>query len=240
MKKLFGILLLLLGVCIFLGILYDKGILNGVEFYIIDDKVLDGNNELIIDNIETFNQYPDYPTGCESVSLYLLLRHYDIDVSVDDIISTLNKGPVPYGDGEILDGANPEKEFVGNPYLETSYGVFEKPIRDAANQFKKGAISKKGATLDDVENIIKSNNPLIAWIRTKENYEEIEYAKPWLDYNTKEEITWIRFEHAVLVYGYNEYKIFISNPYNGKKYGLDKELFKYNFDMMGGRIVYYN
>lgn len=223
------------------GIIYEESLgLECDRTYITDDNETYISKDIIIPNIDIFNQYPNYPTGCESVALYLLLRHYNIEVSVDDIISALRKGPVPYGYGEILNGANPEKEFVGNPYNNYSYGVFEGPIKEAANYFKSGAISKKNTTLEELENIINTNNPVVAWIRTKENYDEIELSNPWLDYETGETITWIRYEHAVLVYGYNEDKIFISNPYNGKKYGIDKEIFKYNFELMGGRIVYYN
>lgn len=216
---------------------FDIGYINITPNYTYE---IDDNTEFIIDNIETFNQNPQYPTGCESVSLYLLLRHYNIDVSVDDIISVLKKGPVPYGTEEILKGANPENEFVGNPYIDTSYGVFEGPIKDVANHFKSGAIGKKGVNIVELENIIKSSNPVIAWIRTKENYDKVEYGKPWLDYNTGEEIPWIRYEHAVLVYGFNEKSIYISNPYNGLKYDIDREIFSYNFNLMGGRIVYYS
>ena len=34
---------------------------------------------VMLDVIE-FCQYPDYPTGCESVSLYMLLNYYGVDV----------------------------------------------------------------------------------------------------------------------------------------------------------------
>lgn len=236
--------------CLF-GILYMDT--QGYLFIESNDDIFDYDENLdkyhnsyidkdvhIIDNIEKFNQYPDYPTGCESVALYLLLRHYNIDITVDDVIAALRKGPVPYGSGEILRGANPEREFVGNPYNNSSYGVFEGTIKDAANRFKSGAIDKNGLSIRELESIINKGSPLVAWIRTKETYEKAEYGKPWLDYETGEEVTWIRYEHAVLVYGYSETSIYISNPYNGEKYEMDKDLFEYNFDLMGGRAVYYS
>lgn len=231
----------------FFGILYLD--IQGYLFIGSNDSIIDYENDIdrnsskdieILDNIEAFNQYPDYPTGCESVALYLLLRHYNIDVTVDDVIHALNKGPVPYGSGEILSGANPEREFVGDPYSNAAYGVFEVPIRNAANRFKSGAISKNGLSIQNLEKIIKDGSPIVAWIRTKENYDSIEYGKPWVDYQTGEKVTWIRYEHAVLVYGYSNSAIYISNPYNGEKYQIDKDIFRYNFELMGGRVVYYS
>ena len=67
-------------------------------------------------NFPTFNQFPEYPTGCESVALYLLLNFYEVNVSVEDIVSNLKKGPLPYkNNGQVL-GGNPEIEFIDYDY----------------------------------------------------------------------------------------------------------------------------
>ena len=41
------------------------------------------------------------------------------------------------------------------------------------------------------------------------------------------------------MYGYDDNFYYISNPDNGEKYPLEKEIFEYNFELMGSRVVYY-
>ena len=106
-------------------------------------------------NFPTFNQFPEYPTGCESVALYLLLNFYEVNVSVEDIVSNLKKGPLPYkNNGQVL-GGNPEIEFIGNPKTKYSYGVYNKPIAEVANQYKNGVISKIGLDFSEVLNLVE-------------------------------------------------------------------------------------
>lgn len=189
-------------------------------------------------DVEPVSQYPDYPTGCESVSLYMLLKYYNVDVSIDKIIEELPKGPLPYGDGDILEGANPEKEFVGSPLDENSYGVLSEPIRITANKFKDGAKTKTGTTIKDIRKILKSGNPMIAWFTT--NLEEgIVYKEKWLDYETGEIIKWPSYEHAILITGIDNKNVYYNNPNTGKKEKININIFKKIFDMIDGRIVYY-
>lgn len=196
--------------------------------------------EYIIENIKAVRQKPNYPTGCESVSLYILLSHYDVDVTIDKIIESLPKGSVPYEEDETMFGPDPEKEFVGDPYTDYSYGVFEKPIKNVANKFKKGAISKKDISIDEVKSIIKSGSPIIVWTRISEDLSKLEYKDTWINEDDNSTIIkWPSGEHAVVLYGYDEDFYYISNPINGEKYPLEKEIFEYNFKLMGSRVVYY-
>ena len=43
-------------------------------------------NVVILNGVMEYYQHPDYPTGCESVALYILLQYYGVDVTVDKII----------------------------------------------------------------------------------------------------------------------------------------------------------
>ncbi len=196
-------------------------------------------NEIILDNIISFNQYPKYPTGCESAALYILLKYYDINVTIGQIVEKLPRGPKPYSKNGIMYGANPEKEFVGNPRDKNSYGCFNEPIANTANVFKEGAISTKGTSLEEIKAIIRTKNPVIAWVNIDLNFKEIRISKIWNDYETGEEIKWKKGEHAVVVYGYDENNIYISNPYNGEKASISQEIFEYNYNSFDQRIVYY-
>ena len=47
----------------------------------------------IINNVPRINQYTSgYPTGCESVALTILLRYWNVNVSVSDVVNALEKG----------------------------------------------------------------------------------------------------------------------------------------------------
>lgn len=46
---------------------------------------------VLIENVPSINQYPNYPTGCESVALTILLRYYGINISPDNIIDNIKK-----------------------------------------------------------------------------------------------------------------------------------------------------
>ena len=63
----------------------------------------------------TINQYPDYPTGCESVALTILLNYYGVEVSPLDIIDKLPKGELPYKKDELLMEETPKKSSSGIP-----------------------------------------------------------------------------------------------------------------------------
>lgn len=160
-------------------------------------------NMIYLDVID-YNQHPDYPTGCESASLYILLQYYGVDVTMEEIVEALPKGPTPYEVDGVLYGANPEREFVGDPRDLSSYGVFNEPIRETAEQFKSGAIAKSGATLEDIKEIIANGNPVEAWYTT--NIEGgIQYRREWIDYETGETVRWPAYEHAVVIYGFDDY-----------------------------------
>lgn len=206
-----------------------------------DDNIEDVKYKKVLLDIEAINQHPDYPTGCESVSLYMLLSYYNVDVTIDEIIDELPKGPVPYGSGDDVKGANPEKEFVGNPKSKYAYGVFNEPIRQTADKFKEGALTKKNATMDDLYKILLSNNPIEVWFTT--NLEEgIVYREQdkWYDYETGEVVRWPRHEHAILVTGIDNDYIYYNDPNTGNKEKLEKDRFNKFFQQMDGRIVYYN
>ncbi len=208
------------------------------------DSVLDsqrGTTEYVcLDGVIEYSQYPDYPTGCEITALYILLKYYDVDVTMEELVEALPKGSLPwYDENGVRYGANPARQFVGDPRYEDSYGVFNEPIKETAEQFKTGAIAKTGATLEDIKEIISSGNPVIAWYTT--NIEAgIKYYQEWLDIDTGETVTWPAYEHAVVIYGFDESNnIMYRDPGTGSSAAVGWDTFKEAFEELGGMIVYY-
>lgn len=191
----------------------------------------------LIDDVITFNQYPNYPTGCESVALYILLRYYDVDVTVDDIISKLPKGDIPYYKDEVLYGGNPYLEFVGSPYSSDSFGVFDVPIYNVALQYKEGIVSGKGNDLDTVLGIVSQGRPVMVWTSM---YLALPYvSRSWIYPETNEIINWPANEHAVVIVGFNEDYVIISDPIDGKIKYQDRNLFESRYNYYGKRNLYY-
>ena len=189
-------------------------------------------------SVPPVRQHPEYPTGCESIALYMLLRYYGVEVTPEDIVEALPKGPVPYDAGGVTYGANPEREFVGDPRDAHSYGVYNQPICDTANQFLDGAVTKTGATVDEICRIIDSGAPVIAWYTTNDEI-ITETGATWRDELTGAPITWQRYEHAVLVCGCSKYEITFNDPNTGTRRTVRAVDFAAAFEAFGGRIVYY-
>jgi len=205
----------------------------------LEGKIAAGitDDQVMLDVIE-YCQYPDYPTGCESVSLYMLLDYYGVNVRVDDIYDLLPMGAQPYDDANgVRHGANPEREFVGNPRSEYSYGVFNDPIAGVAEQFKPGVKTERGASIDKIKAILDTGNPVLAWY-VSAPMRDIMYRWSWVD-EENVLVHWPGGEHAVVICGYDDTSLTYRDPNAGTTVCIDYATFEKSFTELGGRIVYY-
>ena len=194
-------------------------------------------NMVLINNIPTISQYPNYPTGCESVALTLLLKYYGASVTPDNVIANLRKGDLPYDDNGTWYGGNPELEFIGNPYWENSFGVFNNPIADVANIYKSGVTVKTNFPFSEVLNLVKNNKPVVVW--TSMNLAVPYIRRSWIYKPTGEKIDWKSNEHAVLLVGYSDYYVIISDPLTGSIRYQSRSAFESRYNYYGKRAVYY-
>lgn len=190
-----------------------------------------------IDKEITYSQFPEYPTGCETIALYILLQYYNIDVTPDELIENLKKGQMPYEIGDKMYGGNPELEFIGDPTDDYSYGVFNTPIAELASKYKENVQNKEGLELEEVLDLIKENRPVIVWTTIGNISSNI--SSEWIYRRTGETIYWKENEHAVVVIGYSNKSVIVSDPYTGEIEKYDREKFKENYDYLGKRAVYY-
>lgn len=200
-------------------------------------KEYEAKNTFYITGVPLINQYPDYPTGCESVALTILLNYYGVVVTPDSIIRELPKGDIPYTKDGKLYGGNPEIEFVGNPYSLNSFGVYEKPLAGVANKFKPGIKIATGTDFDEILKIVGSGKPVIVWTSM---YLAAPYiSKSWIYEPTGETIYWKANEHAVVVIGYTKDKVIISDPIDGKMKYQSLSIFKERYNYYGKKALYY-
>ena len=195
------------------------------------------NETVMISNFPTYNQYPKYPNGCESVALYNLLRYYQVDVSVDAIIKNLKKGKSPYTKNNKRYGGNPEIEFVGDPRKQNGYGVYQKPILKVASLFKEGMIDYTGHTLEEVLDLVKQGIPVQVWVSI--HLQNTKVCATWTYSKTKEKIKWICRLHSVVVIGYNKEEVYVSDSYTGKIESYSRKQFKKIYNLFGKRAIYY-
>lgn len=195
-------------------------------------------NTYIISYVPKINQYNvGYPTGCESAALRNLLKFWGVSVSMSDVVNALPKGDVPYFEDDVRYGGNPYIEFVGEPSDILSYGVYEKPIIEVANQFKPGIINGTGMSLDEVLNIVMQDRPVMVWVSTDMKVPYI--SKSWIYKPTGETISWMANEHSLLVVGFNNTQVIVSDSYNGEIRYFDKNVFRNRYNMYGKRALYY-
>lgn len=219
--------------------------IKGLEFKIDNldkeySKLLKGNekkNSYYITNFPFINQYPKYPTGCEPVALAMLLKYHGINITPDDIIKELPKGSIPYKKNGITYGGNPEVEFVGDPYSNNSYGVYEKPIAEIANKFKPGITIATGTDFNNILKIVGIGKPVIVW---NSMYLAIPYiSTSWVYEITDEKIEWKANEHTVVIIGYTKDKVIIADPLGGQLKYQSLSIFRERYNYFGKKALYY-
>lgn len=187
-------------------------------------------------NLPTYNQFPKYPTGCESVGLYLLLKYYNVNVSVNDIVTSIKKGSLPYNNNGQIIGGDPEIEFVGDPRNNYSYGTYNKPIEEVAEKYKSGVISKTNFEFSEVVNLVNNNHPVLVW--TTINLSKPFISRSWITKEGKK-IEWISGEHVMVIFKVVDNKVVVSDPYTGTIRYFDKTLFEQRYNYLGKRAIYY-
>lgn len=192
----------------------------------------------MINNFPTYNQYPNYPNGCESIALYTLLKYYNVDVTPNDIVEKLRKGSSPHYENGVLYAADPEVEFVGDPRLYTGYGVYQKPIIDVAVYYKPGIIDYTGNSLNSVLELVKKNIPVQVWGSI--NMQNTYVSTSWINKDTGKRIYWIRNLHSVVIVGFNSNYIYVSDPYVGSIVKYNRYQFEKMYNLFGKRAIYYN
>lgn len=189
-----------------------------------------------IADFPVYNQFPKYPTGCESVALYLLLKYYQVDVEVEDIVKQLKKGSLPYKVNDKIVGGDPEIEFVGDPRLSYSYGVFNGPIAEVGKKYKDGIVSKVGLDFDKVLAIVEQNCPVMVWVTI--NLTDPFISATWYAESGRE-VKWISGEHTMVIFSVDDNRVVVSDPYTGTIRYFPVEVFQKRYNYLGKRAIYY-
>lgn len=170
----------------------------------------------VLTDVPVIAQYPNYPTGCESISAIIAMRYAGSDISADDFIDKyLEKSDFHTKDG-VTYGPNPYTHFVGSPRDANSFGCMAPVIENAMNAYyqgKKQVVNATGTEMSDLcRQYIDKGIPCLVWVSV--GMAEPYYSRSW---NLPDGGTyrWLSNEHCMVLIGYDTASYYFSDPYQG-------------------------
>ncbi len=155
-------------------------------------------------------QYPELPTGCETVALTIALNHYGFSLGKTEIADYY----MPYGNTYV-------DTFLGNPHSTDGCGALAPAVTIAANNFLIShnstlrAHDLTGMNMDFLYTMIDLGYPVVLW-------STLYAGTPYFD-GISQTVDGVRYynwyipEHCVVLYGYNrsDNTVYISDPNEG-------------------------
>lgn len=173
---------------------------------------LHGIGERALLDVKCLYQMPDYPNGCEVVSLTIVLKYLGYDVSTDELIRDhLPRGV--YG----RPGDNPFYEYLGDP-CDLGVGCYAPCIVDTANSYLKSigeqptAYDVSNKSFDNYKHYITEGVPVIFWGTTYMDCNPEVFGVIDID---GEEIIWRNHSHCFVMIGYTDTTYVFCDPLRG-------------------------
>ena len=164
-------------------------------------------------NVPCYNQFPELPTGCESVALTNLLNYYGFGLAKTTIASSY----LP-----LTSGGNFVTAFSGNPFTGTGglSGCVAPAIVNAGNNFlwtTGSSLRARDASFSSIQNIkdrLSNGQPVEVWNTESGGYPGGRYAVQF--YNGHSYGLW-GGNHAVVIKGYDDEQgiVYVSDSISG-------------------------
>ena len=192
--------------------------IGGVEVRVFEENSTEtvpqnptGKHKII--DVPFITQVGKYPTGCESVSTVMALRHIGYTTSVDRFIDDcLYCTSFPF---------DPNVSFGRDPRATNGFGCYAPVIKNALDKVldsrKYYAKTVLGASLETLcKEYIDNDIPVILWATM---YMNPPYISSTWEYNGKT-IQWVAPEHCLLLVGYDDDHYIFNDPlmHSGKTY----------------------
>lgn len=186
--------------------------INGIEIHIFEENDVGGGMQTpvghykIIQNVPFISQLPNYPTGCESVTTVMALKHVGFNITVDEFIDNyLNKGST--------NGFNPYIEFGGDPRSTSGWGCFAEAIHLSLLKIlpssKYTSIVLRGKSVAELCSQYIDNNIPVIFFATQ-RMQAIRNTTSW--YADGNKITWKSPFHCLLLVGYDNNSYIFNDP----------------------------
>lgn len=217
----------------------------GLRFYDDNDSrvLAECNNKIYIAekilNVPELCQYPDLPTGCETVSATMVLRYYGVDITATDFADNWLECSEDFNKvNNKLYGPDPNEVFIGSPFDENSYGCYAPVIAKAVNNNSTDCKAKiiTDKTLDELcTEFIDNDKPLLIWATM--SMTESKIGASWY-IEDDSNFTWVSGEHCLVLVGYNEEYYFLNDPMPGCTVAYEKSIVEKRFAELGNQAVY--
>lgn len=196
-------------------------------------------NATMIKGVPVIAQFPEYPTGCESVSTVMALNFMGHDITVEQFVDQyLPKSMDFYRILRKRYGPSPYEYFIGNPKTSASYGcmapVIERALHDYLGNHSQ-VINVTGSELSKLcSAYIDKGIPVIVWA-TINMLETVSKNSWYLEDDSL--FTWPGNEHCMLLVGYDEKYYYFNDPYAGEQVQYEKQLTEERYMELGKQAI---
>lgn len=213
----------------------DKDIPKNREPEIQIPEADEGRKASIIKNVPILSQFPDFPTGCESVSAVTVLKFYGEDISAAEFIDEyLPKSADFYYDAGKRFGPSPYEYFIGSPRTSASYGCMAPVIEKALCNYFGSSERVKNTTGSELDRLcseyIDNGIPVIMWATV--NMLEVNPKNTWY-LSDGSRFTWPGNEHCLVLKGYDADYYYFNDPYAGKTVKYKKKTVEDRYSALG-------
>ncbi len=192
-------------------------------------------NGKVLISVPLLHQFPEYPTGCESVATVMALRYAGENTSVANFIDNYLEcsQQFTWKDGKQY-GPSPYEVFLGNPRTENSYGCMAPVIKKALIRYfgsEDRVTDTTGTTLSSLcKSYIDRGIPVIVWASI--GMIPITDGARWtLPDGT--EFAWPNNEHCLLLVGYDANKYYFNDPYRGTVVSYTRSVVEQRYEQLG-------
>lgn len=191
-----------------------------------------------IQNVPVLSQFPDYPTGCETVSAVMALQYLGEQVQISDFLQHLPCSDDFYYRGFKRYGPSPYQYFVGDPRSENSWGCMSPVIREALCGYlgnSEQVLDVGGTDLPTLcRQYICNDLPVILWVTIR--MLEVKPTNSWY-LQDGSYFTWPGNEHCMLLVGYDADYYYLNDPYDGETVRYPKETVQDRYNALGKQAL---
>ena len=188
------------------------------------------------------------PTGCETCSATMLLKHYGYNISETTFADKyLVKKPFGYSNGSYT-GPDPNCAFVGTPYSSNSYGAYAPIMVKCMNKYLSDksykAVEISGKSLEYLSGkYVAQGQPIMIWatINMLPSFKTTTWRVNYTDENAKYKLgsyyTWTAGEHCLLLTGYDKDYYYFNDPWTNARTRYSKSLVNTRYNELGKQAV---
>lgn len=185
-------------------------------------------------------QNPELPNGCEITALTAVLNYYGVAAKKTEMAEKYLAKQAIRMAGEKKYGADPNKEYTGNPASKDGTYVFAAPIVEAA---EKAIIAKdaslrvtdvSGQTQEEILALVKEGVPVVVWVTL--DLTEPRMDGGWVIDGTNDYHEMYENLHVVVLTGHLGDKVVVMDPLKGYVTYSDVQFFK-SYKELGKQAV---